>query len=126
MTTVDVGAWLRANAALLRTIDPDDDDFSDLEPLRGIVGDARAVAIGEGGHRIHEFYQIRHRLTRFLLAELGFTAFVMESGFPEGLAVNEWITEGRGDLEDLLRRGITYNMGRCAEMRGQLEWLRSY
>jgi len=126
MTTADVGAWLRANAALLRTIDPDDDDVSDLEPLRDIVGDARVVAIGESTHRIHEFYQIRHRVTRFLVAELGFTAFAMESGFPEGLAVNEWITGGGGDLAELLRHGITYNMGRCAEMRDQLAWLRSY
>ena len=102
------------------------DDFSDLEPLREIVGDARVVAIGEGGHRVHEFYQVRHRLTRFLVAELGFTAFVMESGFPEGLAVDEWIAGGPGDLDELLRHGITYNMGRCAEMRDQLEWLRSY
>ncbi|WP_432973784.1 erythromycin esterase family protein [Dactylosporangium sp. CA-233914] len=126
MTTDDVGAWLRANAAVLRTIDPDDDDFSDLEPLREIVGDARVVAIGESTHRIHEFYQVRHRLTRFLLGELGFTAFVMESGFPEGLSVNEWITGGPGDVDELLHHGITYNMGRCVEMRDQLEWFRSF
>jgi len=126
MTTADLGAWLRANAAPLRTIDPDDDDFSDLEPLREIVGDARVVAIGEGAHRIHEFYQIRHRITRFLVAELGFSAFVMESGFPEGLAVDDWIAGGPGDLAELQRHGITYHMGKCAEMRDQLDWLHSY
>ena len=121
----DVGGWLRANASLLRTIDPNDDDFSDLEPLRAIVGDARVVAIGEAGHRVHEFYQIRHRLTRFLMAELGFTALVMESGFPEGIAVNEWINGGAGDVEHLLRHGFTYNMGRCTEVRDQLGWMRN-
>ncbi|GAA1658087.1 erythromycin esterase family protein [Fodinicola feengrottensis] len=125
MTTPDIGGWLRDNASLLRTLDPNDDDFSDLEPLRDIVGTARVVAIGENTHRIHEFYQIRHRLTRFLVRELGFTAFVMESGFPEGFAVNEWVTGGAGDLESLLRHGITYHMGRCAEMRDQLRWMRA-
>lgn len=98
-----IAQWLRDNAHVLRT----DDDFSDLEPLRDIVGDARVVAVGESTHRIHEFYQVRHRLTRFLVKELGFTAFVMESGFPEGL---------RGE--------ITYHMGECAEMRDHLTWLR--
>jgi erythromycin esterase len=126
MATDDTGAWLRAHASPLRTIDPDDDDFTDLEPLREVVGDARVVAIGEGGHRVHEFYQIRHRLIRFLVAEMGFTAFAMESGFPEGLAVDEWIRGGPGDLDRLLREGITYNMGRCAEMRDQLAWFRAY
>jgi erythromycin esterase len=82
------------------------------------------VAIGESTHRIHEFYEIRHRLTRFLVKELGFTAFVMESGFPEGLRVDDWVRGGPGDLDHLLRNGITYHMGKCAEMRAHLEWLR--
>jgi erythromycin esterase len=109
----------------LRTLDPDDEDFSDLEPLREIVGDARVVAIGESTHRVHEFYQLRHRVTRFLVRELGFTAMVLESGFPEGLAVDDWVCGGPGDLEALLNEGITYRFGRCEEMRGQLEWMRS-
>jgi erythromycin esterase len=122
----DVTRWLRDNADSLRATDQHSDDFSDLEPLRDIVGDARVVAIGESTHRVHEFYQIRHRLTRFLAAELGFTAFVMESGFPEGLRVNDWVLGGPGDLTELLHHGITYHMGKCAEMRDQLEWMRAY
>jgi erythromycin esterase len=117
--------WLRDNAHPLRTLDPADDDLSDLEPLRDIVGDARVVAIGESTHRIHEFYQLRHRLTRFLVRELGFTAFVMESGFPEGLAVHDWVLGGPGDPADLLDRGVTYHMGKCVELRDHLEWLRA-
>jgi erythromycin esterase len=110
----------------LRTLDPADEDFSDLEPLREIVGDARVVAIGESAHRVHEFYDLRHRLTRFLVRELGFSAFVMESGFAEGLAVNDWVNGGPGDLDALLEHGITYHFGRCDEMREHLPWLREH
>jgi len=109
----------------LRTLDPDDEDFSDLEPLREIVGDARVVAIGESAHKVHEFFQLRHRLTRFLVRELGFTAVALESGFPEGLAVDDWVRGGPGDLDALLHDGVTYRFGRCEEARGQLEWMRS-
>jgi erythromycin esterase len=120
-----IAQWLRDNANNLRTDDDlSDDDLSDLEPLRDIVGDARVVAIGESTHRIHEFYELRHRLTRFLVKEMGFTAFVMESGFPEGLRVDDWVRGGPGDLDDLLAGGITYHMGKCAELRDHLEWLR--
>lgn len=132
MSTADIGAWLRENASLLSTLDPYDDDFSDLEPLRDIVGDARVVAIGESTHRVHEFYQVRHRLARFLLTRMGFTAFVMESGFPEGLPVDAWVNGGPDDLDvpyvldDLLRHGITYHMGRCHEMRDFLQWMRDF
>jgi erythromycin esterase len=108
--------WLRDNAHGL----------DDLEPLRDVVGDARVVAIGESTHRVHEFYETRHRMTRFLVEELGFTAFVMESGFPEGLRVNDWVLGGPGDLNELLHNGITYHMGKCAEMRDHLSWLRAY
>ncbi|MBP2327743.1 erythromycin esterase [Kibdelosporangium banguiense] len=132
MTTSDpnidqaVTEWLRDNTNRLRTLDPADEDFSDLEPLREIVGDARVVSIGESTHRVHEFYQLRHRVVRFLVTQLGFGGFVMESGFAEGFAVNDWVLGGAGDLTALLHDGITYRMGRCAEMREQLEWMRAY
>lgn len=121
-----IAEWLRDHAHPLRTLDPADGDVSDLAPLKDVVGDARVVAIGESTHRIHEFYQLRHRLTRFLVSELGFTAFVMESGFPEGLRVDDWVHGGPGDPADLLHTGITYHMGKCAEMREHLEWLRAH
>ncbi|GAB3399512.1 erythromycin esterase family protein [Flindersiella endophytica] len=121
-----VGEWLCGNAHRLRTLDPADDDFSDLEPLRDIVGDARVVSIGESTHRVHEFYQLRHRMIRFLVRELGFTAHVMESGFPEGLAVDNYVVNGVGDLDSLLYKGLTYHMGKCEEMREQLLWMRGH
>src|SRR5690606_36345378 len=66
-----------------------------------------------------------HRLTRFLIQALGFTAVVMESGFAEGILVDSWIKTGSGDLEEVLRHGITYSFGQCEEMREQLLWLRA-
>ncbi|MEU5260969.1 erythromycin esterase family protein [Amycolatopsis sp. NPDC021455] len=122
----DITGWLRDNMVRLRTIEPDDAGYDELEPLRDIVGDARVVAVGESTHRVHEFYQLRHLVTRFLAERMGFTAFAMESGFPEGWAVCDWVLGGDGDLDRLLHTGITYHMGKCAEMRDQLGWLREY
>ena len=101
-------------------------DLSDLEPLRGIVGDARVVAIGESAHYCHEFYQVRDTLTRFLVERLGFTAIAFESGFPEAWLVDDWVRGGAGDVADVARSGMTYMFGRCAEMREQLTWLRAW
>lgn len=117
---------LRDFAVPLRTLDPSDLDVSDLEPVRKIIGDARVVSIGESAHGIREFYDLKHRLLRYLVSELGFTAFVMESGFAEGLAVNEWILGGDGDLTHVAHTGITYGFGDCAEMRAQLQWMRDW
>ena len=108
----------------LATLEPAD-DLADLAPLEAVIGSARVVAIGESTHYSHEFYQLRHRLTRFLVERLGFTAVAFESGFPEAWQVDSWVGGGPGDLADVAGSGFTYLFGRCAEMRDQLAWLRA-
>jgi erythromycin esterase len=98
--------------------------LDDLEPLAELFRGARVVAIGENAHLISEFYRFRHRLLRFLVERCGFTAFAMESGFSEGLAVDAWVRGGPGDLQEIAHDQITYTMGRCREMREQLAWMR--
>ncbi len=39
--------WLRKNAIPIRSIAADDRSFSDLQPLKKILGDARVVLLGE-------------------------------------------------------------------------------
>lgn len=108
----------------LATVHPESGDTSDLDALREVVGDARVVCLGESAHYVSEFYQLKDRLMRFLVADLGFSAFVMESGFAEGLAVDEWVQGGSGELEDVAAAGITYRFGQCPEMHAQLRWMR--
>ncbi|QUH01288.1 erythromycin esterase family protein [Saccharopolyspora erythraea] len=110
----------------LHTLDPDACDDSDLQVLRDVVGDARVVCLGESLHFASEFYRLRDRVLRFLVRELGFSAFVLESGLPEGLLVDDWVRGGPGDLAQVARRGITYAFGRCEEMHVQLRWMRSW
>src|SRR5579864_1991081 len=43
-------AWLKSHAAQLRSIDPADADFADLEPIRRAIGEARIVMLGEQSH----------------------------------------------------------------------------
>jgi len=117
---------LRDMAVPLRTLDPADPDLSDLDILRDVVGDARVVCLGESAHFTSEFSQLRDRLFRFLVSELGFSAFVLESGLPESLAVNRWVHGGPGRLADIARTGIGYAFGRCTEMHAQLQWMRDW
>lgn len=90
-----------------------------------LPGDVRVVALGESAHNITEFYELKDQILRYLVEEHGFTAFVMESGFPEGLGVDAWLRGGPGDVADVARDGITYRFGECAPMRRQLEWMRA-
>ena len=92
--------------------------------MRALVGDARVVAIGEAAHNVTELYELKDQLLRLLVEEFGFTAFVTESGFAEGLGVDEWIRGGPGTVEQIARDGITYHFGECVPMRRQLQWMR--
>ncbi|NUW34520.1 erythromycin esterase family protein [Nonomuraea sp. SMC257] len=93
---------------------------------RDLADDARVVALGEGAHNITQFYELKDELFRLLVEEHGFTAFVMESGFAEGLAVNAWVHGGPGEVETVARDGITYRFGECEPMRRQLTWMREW
>jgi erythromycin esterase len=72
------------------------------------------VAIGESAHHVRKLYLWRHRLLRLLAERCGFTVFAMESGFSEGLAVDDWVRGGPGDLAEPAEHGITYRCPKCA------------
>jgi erythromycin esterase len=99
----------------------------DLEAVAAIVGDAKVVGLGESLHAVTEYYELKDQVFRHLVEHHGFRVFAMEAGFAEGLLVDDWITR-RTDLplDDVLRRGFTYNMGCCEEFAAQLEWMRSW
>ena len=116
-------ATLTSPLAPLTTLDPHA-GLDDLGFVQALVGDARVVAIGESTHYTHEFYQLRHRLTRYLIERLGFTAIAFESGFSEAFVTDEWIGGGPGQLAHVQAAGLTYLFGECAEMADMLSWLR--
>ncbi len=74
-------AWLRKEAVALRSIEPGDEDFSDLEPLRALLAKKRIVALGEASHGDGTAFLAKSRLVRFLHRELGFDVLAFESGF---------------------------------------------
>ncbi|MBP2356411.1 erythromycin esterase [Kribbella aluminosa] len=101
--------------------------LDDLTWLDDVIGDARVVAIGESSHYSHEFLALRHRLLRYLVERHGFTAYAMESGFPEGRRTDAWVRNGAPDeLGSVLATGMTSLMGVWTEMRDLLGWLRQH
>lgn len=107
-------------------IDLTQPEFPDSAAVGALIGDARVIALGEGAHSISEFTAYGDALLRQLVQEHGVTAFVLESGFAEGLLVDEWIHGGPGELDDIARDGITYGFGESPQMRRQLAWLREW
>ncbi|GAA2775666.1 hypothetical protein GCM10020219_052860 [Nonomuraea dietziae] len=109
----------------LTTLDPAA-PLDDLEWLDLAIGDARVVAIGESAHYNREFYELRHRLLRYLVERHGFSAYATESGFVEGRLPDTWVRGGEERLGHVMANGMTSLMGLWKQMRAHLEWMRRH
>jgi erythromycin esterase len=99
--------------------------FDDLAHVKDIVGDARIVALGEGTHGTHEFFQMKHRLVEYLATNMGFTIFAIEANMPEAYLVNDYVLNGKGDPRQLLR-GMYFWTWNTQEVLDMIEWMRQF
>ena len=120
----EVSSWLRKKAIPFDTTDLNS-GFKDLMPLKELIGDARIVALGEATHGTHEFFQMKHRLLRFLVEEMGFNTFAIEANWPEANRVNNYVQTGQGDPEELLR-GLYFWTWNTQEVLDMILWMRAH
>jgi erythromycin esterase len=116
--------WAKATAVPVATAEPGG-SYEDLLPLKKIIGNAPAVALGEPRHDIHNIFQLKHRVIEFLVKEMGFTAFVLELGFPAGKKIDDYINGSSGPLGEV-DTGFNMFFGAYKEVQALVEWMRAY
>lgn len=114
--------WLQSHAVRLSHVDPSA-SLDELEPLRQMVGDARVVALGEATHGTKEFFQMKHRILRFLVERMGFTAFAIEASWPEANRIDRYVRAGEGNPEVLLS-GLYFWTWNTREVLDMIQWMR--
>jgi erythromycin esterase len=115
--------WIKQNAVSIRTPEPGH-GFSDLLPLKKIIGSARVVAMGETTHGTREIFRMKHRFLEFLVEEMGFTVFAMEGVETQAFAINDYVLHGNGDLGKVMVRysPVWYT----EEIITMIQWMRTY
>jgi erythromycin esterase-like protein len=105
--------------------------------LRGWIGDARFVLLGEASHGSHEFYDERARITQRLIEAHGFRAVAVEGDWPDAYRVNRFVRDQR-DLNGVRRcdtsarealggfRRFPGWMWRNTDVLGFVDWLRTF
>lgn len=116
--------WLKDHAVVLASVAPQEDQ-GDLNPLREIVDSSQVVGLGEATHGNKEFFQMKHRLIRFLVEEMGFDTVVMECPEERAKSVDEYIKSKGEDHKEVLK-DLTYEVWRTQEVLDLINWLREF
>jgi len=117
-------SWLAAHAIRLKTVEAGH-GFSDMKPLKKLVGKARIVSLGEATHGTREFFQLKHRMLEFLATEMGFTIFSIEASMPEAYRLNDYVLNGKGDPAQLIR-GMYFWTWDTQEVLDMVLWMREF
>jgi erythromycin esterase len=120
----EITAWLKEHAIPLRTVEAGH-GFADTQPLKQVIGDAQIVSLGEATHGTREFFQLKHRMFEFLVSQMGFTVFSIEANWPESLAVNDYVLNGKGDPAKALS-GMYFWTWDTEEVLDMIRWMRQY
>ena len=97
----------------------------DIEFLRDVVGDARIVALGENTHGTRDFFEMKARILRFLVEEMGFNTFAMEATWPESRRLDRYVRTGEGDAKELLS-GLYFFTWNTESVLEMIEWMRDH
>jgi len=98
-----------------------------LDRLLARIGDARVVLLGEASHGTSEFYRMRERISRELIAKKGFRFVAIEGDWPDAARVDHYVRhlEYRPSEWTAFARFPTW-MWRNNEVRAFVDWLRAH
>jgi hypothetical protein len=99
-------AWLRDNAHRVRTLDPGDVDFSDLQFLTDALSGVRVVVLGEGDNGGGTDVLAKTRLVKFLHERMGFDVIAFPAGIHSSSAAWRAFQAGMNPREDQHRQTI--------------------
>ena len=72
---------LLRSSSVIKSIDPNDEDFTDLLPLKKKIDEAQIVVLGEISHDDGATLHAKSRLVKFLHKEMDFEVLAWEAGF---------------------------------------------
>lgn len=117
-------AWISQHAIIVRSIDPMDENFSDLEPLIDAIGSARVVQLGEPSHGAGSAFAAKVRLVKFLHRRMGFDVLAWESGLYD-VRLAQAAMRGGEDPVAAAQRGILTIWSNAQEVRPLFDYVKA-
>lgn len=93
----------------------------------GLLGTRpRLLALGEPTHGEDTLLDVRNDLFRQCVEQAGYRWIVVESDCVAGLLVDEYVTSGRGTLDEAVEHGFSHGFGASEANRELVRWMRAY
>lgn len=100
---------------------------ADVRTVMGLLGNRpRLLALGEPTHGEEALLDLRNDLFRQLVEQEGYRTIAIESDCLMGLVVDDYVTSGAGDLDDVMVRGFSHEWGAFGGNRELVRWMRAY
>ncbi|MFT3882445.1 MAG: erythromycin esterase family protein [Gemmatales bacterium] len=115
--------WFKKHVAPIKTIDPKNEDFADLEPIGKAIGSSRIVMLGEQTHGDGATFHAKTRLIKYLHQKHGFDLLVFESGFYDCHRAWQSIREGKLSPRNAASEGIFGIWTQSQQVQPLLEYL---
>lgn len=100
-------------------------ETNDLVPLKTILENKSVIGMGEATHGTKEFFEIKGKMFRYLVQEHGVKVFGIEATYAGCLYINDYITEGIGNLDSVLNR-LEFWTWHTQEVKELIKWMRDY
>lgn len=124
--TIEQNLKIELNATLhpLNTTDPSL-PLNDLDFL-GNLGNAKIVGMGEATHGTQEFFQMKHRIFKYLVEKQGFRYLAFEYDLGGCMALDELIQSGQGDIKAWMSQQMYFWTWRTEEVLQLFLWMQDY
>jgi erythromycin esterase-like protein len=99
----------------------------DARAVTGLLpGRPRVLALGEPTHGEDALLDLRNALFRQLVEQEGYRTVAVETDCLKGLLVDDHVTSGAGDLDDVMEHGFSHGFGASAANRELVRWMRAH
>ena len=92
----------------------------------GNLDNAKIVGMGEATHGTQEFFQMKHRIFKYLVEKQGFRYLAFEYDLGGCMALNELIQSGQGDIKAWMSQQMYFWTWRTTEVLQLFLWMQEY
>jgi erythromycin esterase-like protein len=97
-----------------------------MDVTKMFAGRPQLLGLGEPTHGDNNLLDLRNRLFRRLVEREGYRTIALESDCLKGLTVDDYVTTGEGDLDEVVRNGFSHEWGHFQGNRDLVRWMRAH